>query len=93
MARSDKSNPGWQLNGEHVQRSRLRVDSRKWLLSKLHPSQYGERTAITGANGRDLIPDPAAADARILELLMKAGMSDAEARSALDDVDFEHADA
>ena len=33
---------GWQLNGEHVQRSKLRIDSRKWLLSKLLPKKYGE---------------------------------------------------
>lgn len=34
---------GWQLNGEHVQRSRLRVDTRKWILSKLAPKKYGDR--------------------------------------------------
>jgi hypothetical protein len=34
-------NIGWQLNGEHVQRSRLRIDTRKWLASKLLPKQYG----------------------------------------------------
>lgn len=28
---------GYQLNGEHVQRSRLRVDTRKWFLSKVIP--------------------------------------------------------
>jgi hypothetical protein len=31
-----------------VQKQRLRVDSRKWLLSKLVPKKYGERTTITG---------------------------------------------
>ena len=31
------------LNSEHVNRSRLRVDSRKWLLSKLLPKKYGEK--------------------------------------------------
>jgi hypothetical protein len=39
------------LNGEHVQRSRLRVDSRKWLLSKLKPERYGDKLAVTGPNG------------------------------------------
>jgi hypothetical protein len=29
------------FNREHVERSRLRVDSRKWLLSKLLPKKYG----------------------------------------------------
>lgn len=34
---------GYKLNGEHVQRSRLRVDSRKWLAGKLKPKKYGDR--------------------------------------------------
>lgn len=33
----------FKLNGEHVQRSRLRIDSRKWLASKLKPKRYGEK--------------------------------------------------
>ncbi len=33
---------GWKLNSEHVQRSRLRIDTRKWLASKLLPKQYGQ---------------------------------------------------
>ena len=33
---------GWRLNGEHVQRSRLRVDSRKWIAAKLKPKKYGD---------------------------------------------------
>lgn len=34
---------GFQLNGEHVQRSRLRIDTRKWIASKLKAKKYGER--------------------------------------------------
>ena len=30
------------LDAEHVNRSRLRVDSRKWLLSKMRPDKYGD---------------------------------------------------
>lgn len=46
-------NNGWVLNGEHVQRSRLRVDSRKWIASKLAPKKYGEKVQqeITGKDG------------------------------------------
>lgn len=33
-------------NLEHVQRSRLKVDTRKWIASKLRPKAYGDRTAI-----------------------------------------------
>ena|SRR6185312_1458828 len=28
---------------EHIQRSRLRVDARKWLMSKMAPKKYGDR--------------------------------------------------
>jgi len=34
-----------------VQRSRLRVDSRKWFASKVAPKKYGERFALTGSEG------------------------------------------
>ena len=32
------------VNGELVQRSRLRVDTRKWYLSKVLPKVYGDKT-------------------------------------------------
>lgn len=50
MERHDKdgNNVGWQVNGEHVQRSRLRIESRKWLASKLKPKKYGEKTTLAG---------------------------------------------
>jgi hypothetical protein len=38
-------NGGCELNGEHVQRSRLRIDARKWHLSKILPKVYGDRPA------------------------------------------------
>jgi transposase-like protein len=31
------------VDHEHIQRSKLRVDTRKWLMSKLCPRQYGDR--------------------------------------------------
>jgi hypothetical protein len=34
---------GYRINGEAVQRSRLRIDSRKWLASKLKPKKYGDK--------------------------------------------------
>jgi hypothetical protein len=34
---------GWKENGEAIQRSRLRVDTRKWIASKLKPKKYGEK--------------------------------------------------
>ena len=31
------------VNSEHIQRSRLRVDTRKWIASKLKPKKYGDK--------------------------------------------------
>ena len=39
---------GWRVNGEHIQRSRVRIDTRKWLASKLAPKMYGD--ALTQEN-------------------------------------------
>jgi hypothetical protein len=49
---------GWKVNGEHVQRSRLRLDTRKWLASKLKAKKYGDKLTqeLTGADGKDLPP-------------------------------------
>lgn len=34
------------LNGEHVQRSKLRLDARKWYLSKVAPKKYGDHQSV-----------------------------------------------
>jgi hypothetical protein len=39
---------GWRENGEALGRSKLRVDARKWLASKLKPKKYGEKLEIGG---------------------------------------------
>lgn len=45
---------GRKVENNHViNRDRLRVDTRKWLLSKLHPKKYGDRIDMT-SNGKDL---------------------------------------
>ncbi|QBQ41070.1 terminase small subunit protein [Sphingobacterium psychroaquaticum] len=36
-----------RIVGEAVQRSRLRVDTRKWALSKMNPKKYGDKVDIT----------------------------------------------
>lgn len=38
---------------EFVQRSRLRIDSRKWLAGKLAPKKYGDKVALTGGGDDD----------------------------------------
>lgn len=54
-SQSEEGGEAWKLNGEHVQRSRLRIDTRKWLASKLLPKQYGPHTGEDGSkNGQSL---------------------------------------
>lgn len=40
---NDPDNPGYRLNGEHIQRSRLRWDARRWAASKILPKVYGDK--------------------------------------------------
>ena len=40
---NDPDNPGYKSNGEHIQRSRLRVEARKWIAAKMQPKKYGDR--------------------------------------------------
>lgn len=56
MERQTDAGPIYELRGEHIQRSRLRVDSRKWYLSKVLPKKFGERntTELTGPGGAAL---------------------------------------
>ncbi len=42
-------------NHEHIQRSRLRVDSRKWLMSKVAPKKYGDRQILAGDKDAPLV--------------------------------------
>jgi len=39
---------GVMQNSEFIARSRLRVDSRKWMVGKLNPKKYGDRTILSG---------------------------------------------
>ncbi|MEX3667997.1 hypothetical protein AB3X82_07315 [Paraburkholderia phenoliruptrix] len=44
---------GWTVNGEAVQRSRIRLDARKWLAGKIAPKKYGEKIMqeVSGPDG------------------------------------------
>lgn len=43
----------YKLNGENIQRSKLRVDVRKWYLSKIKPKKYGDKISqeVSGPGG------------------------------------------
>lgn len=62
------------FDAEHVQRSKLRVDSRKWLMAKMAPKKYGERLDMNLSGTVQTMPQEVV-DARIAELLGKAGIA------------------
>jgi hypothetical protein len=63
----DGESIGYQLNGEHVQRSKLRIETRLKLLAKWSPKKYGDRASmeLTGADGADLFANVVAASEAI----------------------------
>lgn len=52
----DKTAPtGYKLNGEAIQRSRLRIDTRKWLAGKLKPKRYGDKALVENGGSVSII--------------------------------------
>ncbi|WP_425280324.1 hypothetical protein [Sinorhizobium fredii] len=62
------------VNHDAIQRARLRVDTRKWLMSKIAPKKYGDRLDLNHSGSIDTMPD-SAVDARLAFLLGKAGIA------------------
>lgn len=50
------------LDREHVERSKLRIETRKWVLARLLPKKYGEsvlnKNQMLDANGNPMTPGP-----------------------------------
>ena len=46
---------GIVMNTEFVQRSKLRIDARKWMLAKMQPTKYGDKIDVT-SGGNELKP-------------------------------------
>lgn len=61
-SRDEKVITGWDgkpitvADNDYIQRAKLRVDTRKWVMSKLAPKKYGDKqtTELTGKDGKDL---------------------------------------
>lgn len=51
MERRGEEDAGWVANGEHIQRSRLRIDARKWMAGKLQPKKYGDKLDLNHSGG------------------------------------------
>ncbi len=42
------------FDGEHVMRSKLRTDTRKWIMCHMAPKKWGDKTQLTGPDGGPL---------------------------------------
>lgn len=62
------------VNHDAIQRAKLRVDTRKWIMSKIAPKKYGDRLDLNHSGSIDTLSD-SAVDARLSYLLGKAGIA------------------
>lgn len=71
MASNAPDCEGYKHNGEHVQRSKLRIDARKWMLAKMAPRKYGDKQQIdhVSSDGSMQPASPEEAMARIMGVL------------------------
>ncbi len=80
MEQNDPENPGYKINGEHIQRSRLRVDTRKWAAGKLAPKKYGDKQVVghqqLDERGEPSAPSDSAEIARRVAFLLNQGLTD-----------------
>jgi hypothetical protein len=76
----DDKPAGWVANGEHVSRSKLRVETRKWILSKALPKIYGDKITAehTGADGAPLESSPRDLARAVLDILREAKVEKGE---------------
>lgn len=51
METNGQDDVGYRVNGEHIQRSRLRIDARKWMAGKLRPKVYGDKVDVEHSGG------------------------------------------
>lgn len=70
---SDGESVGYTVNGEAIQRSKLRADTRKWLMSKMQPKKYGEKMSVVHDGEITHRMSEAEIDKRLAELEEKSG--------------------
>lgn len=77
---------GVDYNGDAVQRSKLRIDTRKWMAAKLAPKKYGESTTIkhADADGEKLPVDEVTRAARLAALAAQINRQQDEDSNAPD---------
>ena len=68
----------WVANGEHIQRSKLRIHTRQWLMGKLKPKKYGDKQfkEVSGPDGGPVVYSDMTEEA--LDAAIKAKLADLE---------------
>lgn len=66
---------GWQLNGDHVQRSKLRIETRLKLLAKFNPKKYGDRVGVHGVEDAPAIKTEETSSGKLFELIRNMEMN------------------
>jgi len=62
---------------DHIQRSKVRIDTRKWIAARMQPKKYGDKVTneVTGKDGTALIPEASPTDMAkaLLAVLSRGG--------------------
>jgi hypothetical protein len=74
MERTGEKGAGWMLNGEHVQRSKLRIETRLKLLAKWS-NKYSDKTLIAGDPNGAPIKTEESGSGRLFELIRNMEMT------------------
>ena len=61
------------VDHENINRARLKIDARKWLMSKLHPRRYGDRVTADVTVRRDMRE---LSDSELLQIVGRSGEAD-----------------
>jgi transposase-like protein len=69
-----------RVDNDVVQRARLRVDARKWVLAKMQPKKYGDKLDLTSDNKALLAP--------VVGMIIKNELPQAEEPQNLQDDEF-----
>lgn len=80
---------GYKLNGEHVQRSKIRIETRRWLAERMMPKKFGVRAGVDVTSSDGSLTVDADARAKRLAALMaqaQARKDSAEGEPSIDDL-------
>lgn len=76
--------PYAKIDGEAIQRSKVRVDTRRWLMSTLCRHVFGDKLDVTSGGEPLPAPSPLVIDARV-QTIMLAAASRRDADRLLED--------